>query len=219
MLTDEYANKAKHYFAGERREMLPFIPASAVKILEIGCGEANFARVLKAQRSAIVTGVEPQSSAAAVAATVLDRVIALDVEGGINALADEQFDCIVFNDVLEHLVDPWVTLASVKPLLASRGVVVASIPNMRYMPVFKELVLQGGWRYRQDGVMDKTHLRFFTKSSMVSLFNDSGYVVDTIAGINGIEFPWKFGLLNKLLNDRLADTRYQQYACVARLAQ
>ena len=86
MLTDEYANKAKHYFAGERREMLPFIPSTAQKILEIGCGEANFARVLKAQRPMHVTGVEPQSSAAAVASTVLDRVIALDVEAGIGAL-------------------------------------------------------------------------------------------------------------------------------------
>lgn len=114
-------------------------------------------------------------------------------------------------------MDPWVTLASVKPLLAKAGVVVASLPNMRYMPVFKELVLQGSWRYRQDGVMDKTHLRFFTKSSIVALFSDSGYVVDAIAGINGIEFPWKFGLLNALLNQRLADTQYQQYACVARL--
>ena len=219
MLKDEYANKAKHYFAGERREMLPFIPAAAQKILEIGCGEANFARVLKAQRPMHVTGVEPQRSAAAVAATVLDRVLALDVEAGIDALTGQQFDCIVFNDVLEHLVDPWITLESVKPLVAKGGVVVASIPNMRYMPVFKELVLQGIWRYRQDGVMDKTHLRFFTQSSIVALFNDSGYAVNTIAGINGIEFPWKFGLLNKLLSDRFADTQFQQYACVARLAQ
>ena len=141
-----YSLKSEKYFSGERREMMPFIPLSTESILEIGCGNGYFARALKSERNVHITGIEPHSEAAVAASTVLDRLIPLNVEEGVTQLYGEQFDCIIFNDVLEHMTDPWQTLEIITPLLKSYGIVVASIPNIRYFPVFRDLVQHGNWR-------------------------------------------------------------------------
>ena len=211
-----YNDKSVAYFKYGRREMLPFVPEVAMRILEVGCGEGEFAAILKAERDVNVTGIEQFESAANVAIGRLDRVIVADVNAGINELQGQLFDCIVCNDVLEHLVDPWDILKRLRPLMAPGGTLVASLPNMRFMPVLKDFVLKGEWSYVEQGVMDRTHLRFFTKKSMRALFEESGYKVNHMQGINGIEFPWKFGLLNRLTLGALADAQFQQFACVVR---
>jgi len=211
-----YQSKPAPYFKYGRREMLPFVPISATRLLEIGCGEGEFAATLKAERSVHVTGIEPFEAAAHIAKGRLDRVLHSDANLGLMKLQGESFDCIVCNDVLEHLVDPWDTLKRLRPFLAQDGVLVASLPNMRYMPVLKDLVLKGEWRYQDEGVMDRTHLRFFTQKSMRVLFEESGYQVTAMHGINGIVFPWKFGMLNRICLGYLSDAKYQQFACVAR---
>lgn len=215
MISNEYSGKVNHYFSSERAEMIPFIPNGTRTLLEIGCGTGAFASNLKSLYDIKVTAIEPHQSAAETASQVLDRVLHLDVEAGISVLQGSKFDCIVFNDVLEHLTDPWAILKKVRGLVSSGGKVVVSLPNIRYMPVFKEFVIEGNWRYQRDGVMDKTHLRFFTKKSIHEMFVSSGYVITAMQGINGIEFPWKYSLINTLTRGRLEDTRYQQYACVA----
>ena len=216
MVADQYSDKEEYYFHSQRKEMVPFIPNDVQTLLEVGCGSGSFASHLKALRKIVVTGIEPQRSAFEQASTVLDTVLHLDVDSGITELKGQQFDCIVFNDVLEHLVDPWDALTKVRELLAPGGSVVASIPNIRYMPVLKEFVLRGNWRYQRDGVMDRTHLRFFTERSIAEMFDTSGYEISECQGINGIQFPWKYSLLNRLTGRRLEDTQYQQFACVAK---
>jgi 2-polyprenyl-3-methyl-5-hydroxy-6-metoxy-1,4-benzoquinol methylase len=211
-----YANKSATYFGYGRPEMLPFVPSAATHILEIGCGQGEFAANLKAQRTVHVTGIEPFASAASIAKSRLDRVLPLDVNPAIAELHGQQFGCIVCNDVLEHLVDPWDTLTRLRPLIAPGGLLVASIPNMRFMPVLKGLVLHGEWRYVDAGVMDRTHLRFFTRKSMRTMFEESGYQVVHMQGINPIEWPWKFGLMNRLALGAFNDARFQQYACVVK---
>lgn len=218
MLKNQYSDKVSHYFGSERHEMINFIPPGTQNLLEVGCGEGGFGANLKKLKDIKVTGIEPDENAAKTASLVLDRVLNLDIDAGISELLDSKFDCIVFNDVLEHLIDPWDSLQKIISLLAPSGFIVSSIPNIRYMPVFKDFVINGNWRYQRDGVMDKTHLRFFTKISIHDLFNLAGYEVTTLQGINGITFPWKYGILNALLGGKLEDTRYQQYACVARPA-
>jgi 2-polyprenyl-3-methyl-5-hydroxy-6-metoxy-1,4-benzoquinol methylase len=213
-----YQIKPAPYFKYGRREMLPFMPAHATNVLEIGCGEGEFAATLKAERQVQVTGIEPFEAAARIADARIDRVLHVDVNAGIVELKGELFDCIVCNDVLEHLVDPWDTLKRLRPLLADHGVLIASLPNMRYMPVLKDLVLKGEWRYQDQGVMDRTHLRFFTQKSMQTLFEESGYRMTHIQGINAMALPWKFSLLNRLTLGAFSDAQYQQYACVAQSA-
>ena len=215
MNTSSYSAKGGDYFAHARPEMMRFIPECVSHVLEVGCGSGDFAAALKAQRPIHLTAIEPFPGAAAEAQTKVDRLIAMGAEQGIQVLSDSSFDCIVFNDVLEHLVDPWAVLRDVRRLLRPSGVVVASLPNMRHMPVLKDLILKGEWQYQDAGVLDRTHLRFFTRKSMANLFASSGYRIKQIAGINGIRFPWKFGLLNRLTFSALEDARYLQFAVVA----
>lgn len=211
-----YDNKSADYFNERRSEMLRYVPVSAACVLDVGCGRGGFGESLKLQRSVRVIGIERFPAAAAQARTRLDEVIEEDAEQGMAQLLPASVDCVVFNDVLEHLVDPWNALDAAKRLLTAEGVVVASIPNVRYMPVLKELVLQGEWRYQDAGVLDRTHLRFFTHHSMRRLFASCGYQIVEMNGINSIHFPWKFGLLNRILLRSLDDARHPQFAIVAR---
>ena len=82
--------------------------------------------------------------------------------------------------MLEHLADPWSVLRKLKPLLCNEGVLIAAIPNVRHWWVVRDLVLHGEWRYRKDGVLDETHLRFFTKRSALRLLQDCGYAVASV---------------------------------------
>jgi 2-polyprenyl-3-methyl-5-hydroxy-6-metoxy-1,4-benzoquinol methylase len=211
-----YCSKQASYFGQQRREMLAYIPPMVKRVLEVGCGNGSFAAYLKSQRSVQVVAIEAYPAAAEAARPRVDELICASIEEAAPQLAGAHFDCVVFNDVLEHLVDPWAALRQVRPLLNDGGHVVASIPNMRYFPVLKELILRSQWEYQQQGVLDRTHLRFFTNSSMRQLFTSTGFEVQTLEGINGVQFPWKLGMLNRLLGQALDDTRFQQFACVAK---
>lgn len=215
MSDTSYAVKAGEYFGWQREEMLEFVPATAHAILEVGCGQGGFAAYLKQQRRVHVTAVEAFPAAAAVAATRVDRLLNHGIDEALPLLADQRFDCIVLNDVLEHLVDPWSVLQRLRALLGPGGVVVASIPNMRYLPVLKDLVLRGQWRYQDQGVMDRTHLRFFTRRSMHEMFGAAGLTVRVARGLHPVQVSWKFELLDKLCRGALTDTRFQQFAFVA----
>lgn len=120
-------------------------------------------------------GIEIDPTTAADAAARLDEVIVGRYPDDLPV--DARFDCIVFNDVLEHMADPWSALEATVVHLHPGGTVVASIPNVRNVEVVYPLVTRGTWRYHDQGLLDRTHLRFFTKSSMRDLFEDSGFVV------------------------------------------
>ena len=212
---DPYAQKVGQYFGSSRPEMLAFIPASARDVLEVGCGGGGFGLEVKGARQARVTGIEPFASAAAAAATRLDEVLNTTAEQGLTLLRGRSFDCIVFNDVLEHLVDPESVLVAASGLLRANGILVASIPNMRYLPVLRALVLRGEWTYTSDGVLDRTHLRFFTRKSIADMFRTCGYRVHRLEGINSKPVSWKFRALSLLTLNAFDDTRFLQFAVVA----
>lgn len=216
MNTTAYQAKPTTYFSASRREMLPFVPEGVKRILEVGCSEGEFAANIKAERQVHVTGIEPFAAAARVANTRLDRVLAVDIDTAILALQGEYFDCVIVNDVLEHLLDPWETLVAIRKLLSPHGVAVASIPNVRYFPVLRALALNGRWDYADYGVLDRTHLRFFTQASIREMFETSGYCVERLEGINSMKLSWKLKILFFVFGERLVDTKYQQFACVAR---
>jgi methionine biosynthesis protein MetW len=210
-----YSTKTNTYFSSQREEMLCFIPPNARRILEVGCGRGGFAELLRKTRDVHVTAIEPFEAAAAEAESRVDVLIRADAEDGIAQLAPQSFDCIVFNDVLEHLSNPEGVLVAVREVLRPGGVVVASIPNMRYMPVLKALVVRGEWRYTDDGVLDRTHLRFFTTKSIQEMFAACGYQPQRVEGINSLRPSWKHSLLKALTFDSFADTRHQQIVMVA----
>lgn len=200
-----------------RREMLPFVPADVIRVLEVGCGTGAFGAALKAARSVEVIGVESSVVAAERAAQCLDDVITADIEQDPLPLPSAYFDCLVLNDVLEHLRDPWGALQNLSAHLRPHGYAVASIPNMRHFEVMKSLLLHRDWTYTKWGVLDRTHLRFFTLRTIPTLFEQCGYRMLRLEGINGGRFPWKFGILNCLSLNALDDMRYLQFACVGQL--
>lgn len=174
------------YPFSERREMLAFVPPAARSVLDVGCGPGGFGQSLRQDDpSRELWAVEVDEAVAAGAARFYDRVVVGTFPDAL-AGAGKKFDCVVFNDVLEHTVDPWAVLRSTVALLAPGGVVVASIPNVRNVSVVLDLVVRGNWTYRDIGILDRTHLRFFTSRSIRALFADSGFAVETMRGINPV---------------------------------
>jgi len=205
------------YYRGQRREMLTFIPEQAQRFVELGCGAGAFGGLLRQARpGCIVSGVEIHPQAACEARSRLDHVIELPIETALDIMEASSVDCVICNDVLEHLSDPWAVCLQIKRILRQSGTIVASIPNVRYFPVFKKYFLGGDWEYEKWGVMDRTHLRFFTKRSIERLFFETGFHAEQIEGIFFQPLPWKAALLNRLLKGTLNDMRYERYACVAK---
>lgn len=210
-----YNQKTEGYYAQARPEMIDFIPIGANKILDIGCGEGAFSQQLKQKLNAEVWGLEINNNAAAMAQKKIDKVIIGDISQSVNKLPNAYFDCIVFNDVLEHLVDPFRILAEVKKNINRGGVIVCSIPNVRYFRILKKLLVKKQWKYKDRGVLDKTHLRFFTYKSIIDMFNSLGYEILRIKGINATR-SWGFTLLNVFSLGYLSDTRYLRFACIVK---
>lgn len=206
------------YYQGQRREMLAYIPENAQRFLELGCGSGGFGALLRESRhNAHIIGVEIHPQSAQEARQRLDSVIEQPVETALASIPAGSIDCVVCNDVLEHLHDPWSVLLQIKRVLQPHGSVVSSIPNVRHFPVFKNYFLGGDWRYEKSGVLDRTHLRFFTKSSIERMFSETGFRTSVIEGIFRQPLPWKAALLNRLLGGRLTDMQYERFACVALL--
>lgn len=218
-LTENYDSKTSTYYYNPRVEMLSFIPKESKRLLDIGCSTGGFGANLKKVNSAIeIWGIEPYSAAAQEASKQLENVINSIFEKDMPELEGQKFDVIVFNDVLEHLVNPEKTLQDCHQYLTEGGVIVASIPNIMYFPLFvKQLLIKEDWEYMKEGVFDNTHLRFFTKKSMIRLFKDSGYSLQQIQGINAYSSK-AFSLLNFFFLNKFKNWRYQQYAVVAKLA-
>jgi SAM-dependent methyltransferase len=160
------------YYAQARPEVAELVPPECHRVLDVGCGNGELGRLLKS-RGHHVTGVELQPAAAERARRILDDAICCDVEGDGWPFAPESFDTILFADLLEHLVDPWRVLREAAPLLSPSGRVVASIPNVQNWDVLRRLVL-GRWDYRDRGILDRGHLRFFTLRSIRRLFDHAG---------------------------------------------
>jgi O-antigen biosynthesis protein len=169
------------------------------RVLDVGCAAGELARVL-VERGCAVTGIEIDPEAAHQAEEHCERVVVGDVEelDLSELLGDEAFDVIVFGDTLEHLKDPLRTLDRLKPFLRSEGYVVASIPNVAHGSVRLALI-QGKFRYSPLGLLDNTHLRFFTRESVEQLFEDAGFLITglkrTLRGIFDTEIEIEEALI------------------------
>jgi len=180
----DYNNKPDSYYNNVRQEMVDFMPENAKTILDIGCGEGTFAGFIKHKFDLEAWGIEMNTEPAKIAETILDKVLIGACENQIAHLPDNHFDVIYLNDVIEHLVDPYAVLADIKLKLTDNGVIITSIPNVRYFRVLKMLIYNKEWKYEKDGVMDKTHLRFFTSKSIQRMYKDLGFNILSHQGIN-----------------------------------
>ena len=174
------------YYRSPRPELAAHVPLHTRRMLDVGCGAGEFGRALKAERGVKeVVGIEIVENAWNIAKTVLDKAILGNIEELELPFPDGHFDCITCGDVLEHLVNPLDTVKKLMRVLAPGGILVASIPNARYYRVV-EMLANGRWIYQDAGIMDRTHLRFFTAVEMIEMFRNAGMRVRTIAPLSMI---------------------------------
>jgi SAM-dependent methyltransferase len=175
-MNNMYNDKSADYFAQARTEIEPLLPPNAARVLEIGCGAGGTMRWLRGRRTVqYAAGMEMAPEQAVLAATAFDLVLTgnaetLDIPPG-------GFDLIIILDVLEHLVDPWTMVQRLHSALNVGGAIIASIPNVGHYSVAFPL-LRGKWEYEEYGILDRTHLRFFTKRTAFELMSRPGLVVE-----------------------------------------
>ncbi len=192
-----YLKVPELYFKHDRKVLISEISHGPNRVLDIGCAEGHAGKKLKELgQASFVVGLEINADAAETARQHLDHVICCDIE---SARMDEpfmsphSFDYILLGDILEHLRDPWAVLSRLNKYLVPSGKIIVSIPNVRYWEVVLPLLFLGQWEYKPQGVMDITHLRFFTLSSATRLIKGSGYEIKSYK-------PLISGRLGKLLN-------------------
>lgn len=174
------------YFEQERPEVLPFLPKQFQTVLEVGCGKGTFAAQLA--RNAEVWGVEPDPGAADTARQHLHSVMQGTYDEVEKDLPRGHFDLVICNDVIEHMPDHDAFLSKVAAVMKPDGVLVASIPNIRQFNVLSELLFSRDFRYRDSGILDRTHLRFFTEKSLRRCLQQHGYKIESFGGINPMKF-------------------------------
>lgn len=195
-MKDFYAEKKADYYQRARTEVLPLIPVFSKRVLEVGCGSGATLKWLKEiGRCEESVGIELMSRAAEEALLAVDQVIVADIEEDCVRFPLGHFDLVLCLDVLEHLRDPWRVLCGIVQWLGPGGVLVASVPNIRYRDVLVDLLFRGRFEYADLGILDRTHLRFFTKQSAVALLESSG--LDEIdVRLHPAEIQGKGGILN-----------------------
>jgi SAM-dependent methyltransferase len=150
------------------------------RVVDFGCSTGFVARVLS-DRGCTVTGIELDAEAAAKARAYCDRVIEADLDelDLAEALGGEKYDVGLFGDVIEHLKDPRRVLVAMRDLLAPGGYIVLSVPNVAHASV-RLALLKGQFDYEDVGILDATHLRFYTRESIADLLESCGYLVDVM---------------------------------------
>jgi len=157
-------------------ELISTLGAGRLRILEVGCASGYLSAYLKTFGH-WVSGVEPSPAAAAAARAVLDEVHAGDFDSYLAATAGATtppFDVIIFADVLEHLIDPAHTLRECRSVLAPEGHVAISVPNVTHGGI-RGMLLEGHWTYAELGILDRTHLRFFSRDGFIDLLDEAAF--------------------------------------------
>ena len=214
-------NKFDDYYTHARTDIVPMIPPGAARILEVGCGSGNTLDHLRRNGIGIWHGgVEINDGMAREASGKVDRIWigaieeVLAAEDGIGAETD--FDVILCLDILEHLIDPWTVLKRLVGHLSAGGTVIASIPNIRFHKAVLPLLLKGKWSYEERGVLDSTHLRFFTRETAVAMVRDAGLEISAVEPSTALK-PWKNKwIINKLTGGRLVDFYAYNYRIAGR---
>lgn len=206
--------KEDKYYASDRFDVMALIPDDVRRALDVGCGYGNMAKRLKNERAIEVVGIEKEERAVNIAKDNVDKLIIGDAEDMKLPFEEGYFDCIVYGDVLEHLKEPWKLFKKHTYYLKKGGYCIASIPNIAHYSVIKGL-MNDKWEYTSSGIMDKTHLRFFTIEGIRRMFKDAGYTI--LEEKRYIRASKSKKLLNKLLRGRMEHLLTEQYIVKGRL--
>jgi methionine biosynthesis protein MetW len=179
---------ARHGLSGTHRQVIDWTPTGS-RVLEVGCASGYVGSVLSREKACTVTGIEIDATAAAEARQAGLTV----VEGSLEEAATwnmltGRFDVIVAADVLEHLREPERVLARFKQLLAPGGMAIVAVPNVAVWSMRKQLFFRGDFRYQDEGLLDRTHLRFFTWETLHDLVRSQGWSIDDTM-VEGWQLP------------------------------
>lgn len=193
----------------KRSEFYSFIPLNAKKILDIGCSDGGWVEKYSNNNLEIV-GIEKNKDLCQRAQKRLRQAYNADIENFVLPYPEGYFDCIIYGDIIEHLIDPYNLLRYYKRYLKKDGYVIASIPNVRYYKIILRLILNGVWDYMENGgLLDKTHLRFFTLLNIRELFINAGFKIVEIK--RNIVSASGFRFLNFLCFNKLKEFLVYQY--------
>jgi 2-polyprenyl-3-methyl-5-hydroxy-6-metoxy-1,4-benzoquinol methylase len=179
-MTNNLTSVDEVYFSGSRPEVAQLVPVGAKNVLDVGCGFGGLGRLLRERKVENLFGIEINPSASAHLKQIYDQHWIGNVEAIDLPETLPKFDYIIFADVLEHLVDPWVTVRRYSTLLSNEGKMIASIPNVRNLGLLYNLLFRGRWTYSDSGLLDRTHLRFFTRAEIQELFSQAGFTIERI---------------------------------------
>ena len=168
------------YYSRIRKWPSLFTISTGSFILDIGCGVGLLGEYLKDRYNAHVTGVDIIEENCEIAGQLLDSVICCDIAIAKITQFKKSYDVVIFSDSLEHMIEPEKVLNFIKPLLSPSGKVLLSIPNVRNFRVTFPLLFKNEWTYQEEGLLDYTHLRFFTGKSISRMLQDCGYAVTRI---------------------------------------
>jgi 2-polyprenyl-3-methyl-5-hydroxy-6-metoxy-1,4-benzoquinol methylase len=181
-----FAHDFSDYHSGSRSEVIHMVPSAAKKVLDVGGGDGGFLKALKQSHGCETHLAEQSAQSCEVARTQVDKVWEGDF---FSTPISEKFDCVTFLDVLEHTTEPLRWLDRARGLLASSGIIVASIPNVGHWTVIADL-LEGRWDYAPVGIHCITHLRFFTRHSIEALLDEAGFEIESLEATRVEPPPW-----------------------------
>jgi len=200
-----------HYFSIIRSEILSLLPENCSRVLEVGCGKGNTLEWLRHTQSCEwCGGVELFEGAAEIARPKLDALWHGNVEIMDLPIEPGTLDLVLCLDVLEHLVDPWATVRKLTGYLKGGGSMIVSLPNIRNTQVLMPLLLQGKWTYKDEGILDRTHLRFFVERTAQELLEQAGMTVDMVVE-KGLGRSKKSQIVNAMLPRGFRSLFVRQY--------
>lgn len=172
--TELYQKKDRDYFSNIRWNIIDLIPEGNHRILDIGCGDGGTLKKLKELGKANeIFGIELNEDIAKKLSQDLDEIVIGDVESIEPTFNEKYFDYILFGDSLEHLINPDKVLNKYKKLLKDDGFIIASIPNIKYFSIILKLIIFDEFKYVDAGILDRSHLRFFTKREIKRMFQNA----------------------------------------------
>lgn len=206
------------YYDTARREILPWLPDQVSRLLDVGCGSGATTAAIKEVRGVTwAGGIEYVAEVASQAQTRFDRVwsgdaaaVPLEAEIPTGSL-----DLVLCLDVLEHLPDPWALVRRLSPLLAARGRLIVSVPNIRHWKFVWRLLARGDFIYRDAGLLDRTHLRFFVRSTAIELATCGGLSLVGAVSAQTWPFPDPRWFPSRLTGGALDEIMAKQWLIVA----
>ena len=211
------AKTDQSYYSRARTWPSIFNIRPGARVLDIGCGRGNLGAYLREEHASKVTGLEIIEENYRIASAVLDEVYLGDIETMDLSVLGHDFDYVIFSDSLEHMLEPQTVLQRVKDLLSFDGQLLISMPNVRNFRVTLPLLLCDQWEYCDEGLLDRTHLRFFTGKTICRLLECCGFRIDQLC----VDLPLssKVGVLNALtfgIFRRHLTSHYFIRACIAK---